>query len=192
MVVNTRAQMTVREFDTWVQQAAPDQRYEFIAGEVVEVVSRSSASSIAARINGFLFMYLVQHDIGYLTGADGGYQIAGERYIPDVALMLYTTQSAPTDDAYNATPPDLAVEVISNPQNNQEMRDLRVKIGGYATVGTTLWVVDPQEKTVEIYVPGKLPEVVHEDGVIAGGDLLPGFKLAVKDIFATGQTQDNP
>jgi hypothetical protein len=31
-------------------------------------------------MNGYLFIYLDQNDIGHLTGADGGYRVAGERY----------------------------------------------------------------------------------------------------------------
>jgi hypothetical protein len=32
-------------------------------------------------------------------------------------------------------------------------------------------------------VPGKKVEIVGIDGVLDGGDVLPGFKLALKDVF---------
>ena len=33
------------------------------------------------------------------------------------------------------------------------------------------------------YVPGAAPHVVQADGTLDGGDVLPGFSLAVKDVF---------
>ncbi|MEJ5197516.1 MAG: SdrD B-like domain-containing protein, partial [Anaerolineae bacterium] len=48
-----------------------------------------------------------------VTGADGGYRVGDERYIPDVAFVSQSRQPAPSRDAYNAIAPDLAVEVLS-------------------------------------------------------------------------------
>ncbi len=174
--------LTVEEFDRFVALPENAERlFEYIGGEVVEVVSNQRSSRIAARIIGFLFAYLQQHDIGFLTSSDGGYQIAGERYIPDAAFVSKSRQAEPSDQAYGPVPPDLAVEVLS-PSDNPH--DVRVKVVNYLGAGTTVWIVDPQRKLVEVYTPGQPVKKVGEDGVLDGGDVLPGFTLAVKDIFA--------
>jgi hypothetical protein len=36
---------------------------------------------------------------------------------------------------------------------------------------------------IEDYTPGKPVKVVGNEGTISGGSILPGFVLAVKDIF---------
>ena len=79
--------------------------------------------------------------------------------------------------------PDLAVEVISNPNNHQEMRDLRVKLVNYLKAGTLVWVIDPYNRTGEIYIPDQPIQLVNEDGFLTGGDVLPDFRLALKAIF---------
>jgi Uma2 family endonuclease len=131
----------------------------------------------------FIGVYFLQHDVGKMaTGADGGYQIAGERYIPDIAFVVRSRQSKPSEDAYSAITPDLAVEVLS-PSNSPH--DMRVKVGTCLAVGTTVWAVDPDRKLVEVYAPGQPVKKVGLDGVLDGGDVLPGFTVAVKDIFQT-------
>ncbi|MGQ9889985.1 MAG: Uma2 family endonuclease [Aggregatilineales bacterium] len=89
-----------------------------------------------------------------MTGADGGYVVGGERYIPDVAFISFTRQPEPSHAAYNPQPPDLAVEVLSPPD---KAAVLRIKIVNYLRAGTAVWLVDPAQKTVEIYTPDAAP-----------------------------------
>mgnify|MGYP002621471298 CR=1 FL=1 len=184
MALQIRQTMTAAAFDEWVRLPEnSERRFERIAGEVVEVVSNALAARIAFRIGGFLFVYLQQHDIGTATGADGGYQVGGERYIPDVGFIRYERQTGDDTAAYYPAAPDLAVEVISNPRNETEMRDLRLKIAGYTAAGTTIWIVDPFARTVEVYQPGQSARTLDEDGTLDGGELLPGFQIRVGDVF---------
>ncbi|MBN2305584.1 MAG: Uma2 family endonuclease [Anaerolineae bacterium] len=135
----------------------------------------------------FLGMYLLQHNTGGVTtGADGGYEIPGERYIPDVAYVSAARQSEPSENAYGPIPPDLAVEVLSPSNTAHEMR---IKIVNYLSVNTTVWVVDPDRRVVEVYVPGQPVRTLAANATLDGGDLLPGFALAVGDIFQTGHDQ---
>lgn len=182
MVVGTR-KMTVQEFDQFVMLPEnTDRLFEYIGGEVVEVVSNQKSSTLAARINGFLFMYLLQNNIGFLTSSDGGYMIAGERYIPDVAFVSHDRQTEPSGEAYSDIPPDLVVEVLS-PSNTS--REMRVKVVNCLSMGVTVWIVDPEQQQVEVYAPGQRVTNVGLEGTLDGGDILPGFSLAVSDIFAS-------
>src|SRR5262245_4518170 len=91
------------EFDQFV--ALPenaDRSFELIGGEIVEVVSNGVSSELGAYICGLLAVFARQNKLGYVTGADGGYVIGTQRYIPDCAFMSTTRQSKPTTEAYNA------------------------------------------------------------------------------------------
>lgn len=116
---------------------------------------------------------------GRVTGADGGYQIGEEDYIPDVAFMSAQRQPERPDAAYNPLPPDLVVEVISPTDRDTH---LRWKVANYLHAGTTVWVIDPEAKQVEQYVPGAQPGIFGMDDTIDGGDVLPGLSLPVKMI----------
>jgi Uma2 family endonuclease len=156
-------------------------RLELIEGEIVEVVSNSYSSLVAANIIFFIQLYLRQGGMrGYVTGADGGYRVGDEAYIPDVGFISHARQPAPSHDTYNPHAPDLVVEVLS-PTDKPD--DVRIKVIHYLAAGTTVWLVVPESKHVEVYTPAPVVKRIGLNGVIDGGDVLPGFSLAVKDIF---------
>jgi Uma2 family endonuclease len=157
-----------------------DKRLEFILGRMTELVSNSYSSQVAAAILTYLNLYVLQHQLGRVTGADGGYKIGDDRYIPDVAFVSKTRQPEPSFEAYNSVPPDLAVQVLSP---SDQADDVRVKIVNYLQAGVAVWLVDPVMKRAEVYLPNKKPQRLDHDGVIDGGDLLPGFTLTLKDVF---------
>jgi len=177
MVTQMKQPMTTTVFDDWVQHQTED--YEYIAGEVVAVVSNNYCSMVAAKILTLIGMYLLENDIGYVTGADGGYVVQGERYIPDVGFIGKDKQPKPCHDAYNPQPPDLAVEVVS--PTDTEKR-LLVKTSNYLASGTTVWIVYPDEKVVHVHRPGQAVTTVKQDDTLTS-DALPGFSLTVADIF---------
>ncbi|MEO8612265.1 MAG: Uma2 family endonuclease [Chloroflexota bacterium] len=173
--------LPVEEFDKFaLLPENADKLYEYIGGEIVEVVSNNLSSEIAGLILMFVGLFVRQHDLGRVTGADGGYRVSGERYIPDVGFISKIKQPEPSREAYNPNPPDLAVEVLS-PGNDE--RDMRIKIVNYLRAGTTVWLVDPDNQAVEVYSPKAPPKTLGIDHMLEGGDVLPGFTLAVKDIF---------
>ncbi len=185
MVIQTR--MSVEMFDEFIRQPENiDREFEYIGGEVVEVVSNPKSSKTAGLILIAFGIYLRENDIGHVTGADGGYQVSGERYIPDVAFISYARQPELSyTDGYNPNPPDLAVEVIS-PGNTDD--EITLKVTNYLLAGTVVWLVRVKTQTVEVYLPGQRPQVVDIDGVLDGGTILPGFRLPVKDIFPPSRT----
>ena len=172
---------SAEEFEQFVRLPEhADRRFELIGGEIVDVVSNNYSSLVAMRIGARLLVFVENRQSGYVTGADGGYVVSGERYIPDAAYISKERQPDPSHEAYNPTPPDLAVEVLSPTDEPDRMR---FKIVNYLRAGTTVWVVDPEKHHIEVYAPGSAPQIVRQDGTLDGGDVLPGFTLAVKDIF---------
>jgi Uma2 family endonuclease len=79
--------------------------------------------------------------------------------------------------------PDLAVEVKSPTDSKPDMRQ---KAEDYPRFGTLMvWLVFPDDLEVEIYVPDKDVQTVKIDGTLDGGAVLPGFTLAVREIFGS-------
>lgn len=158
-----------------------DRLLELIAGEIVDVVSNPESSKLGMLIGSFLTVYNLQHNLGHVTGADGGYVIGDERYIPDVAFISYARQpQLQSQNGYNPNPPDLAVEVLS-PGNTDT--DMAVKIANYLAVGTVVWRVNPAEQQIAIFVTGKPARVLGINDVLEGDPVLPGFRLPLKEIF---------
>lgn len=180
MVLQTR-QITDAEFDRFVMLPENiDRNFEFIAGEIVEVVSSSKSSREAMKIMGRVSVHVDDNRLGRVTGADGGYIVYGEKYIPDGAFVSYARQPVAPDVPYNPVAPDLAVEVLSPGNTASEMTR---KIGNYLAAGTVVWVANPETKTVDVYIPTLPRKTLRIGDFLEGGDVLPGFHLALANIF---------
>jgi len=176
--------MTAAEFDEWATRPENrDKRLEFIAGEVIELVSNDIAAGITFTFSGFIFVYLREHDIGVAKGPDGGYIVAGQRYMPDIGFIRHERRTVEGPVAYYPVAPDLAVEVISDPDSAEEQATLRIKVSYYLQAGTMVYVVNWGKRQIEVHVPGQIVQIFNEDDTLDGGDVLPGFSLKVGDIF---------
>jgi Uma2 family endonuclease len=179
--------ITAQAFDEWVELPENSERlFELISGEIIEKMPSNVYSSIIAiRIASLLMMYLFKHDIGYVSGEQGGYKVGDNRYAPDVAYVSYAKQRNAPKHGYNPVVPDLAVEVISDADNREELRALRLKLTGYINAGTIVWVVDCDKQIVEIHQIGQDVTVLGINDSLELPTLLPEFKLPVRDIFPT-------
>lgn len=181
MVAVQKRLYTAEAFEQIIQQPAnQNRRLELVGGEIVEVVSNNYASMIAVWLAAKLIAFTEAQSLGRVTGADGGYQVAGERYIPDVGFITYPRQPEPCREAWNPLAPDLAVEVISL---TDDERVLRIKVTNYLAAGTVVWVIDPEAQAIDIHTPGQPVQVLTADDTLNGGAILPGFTLAVRQIF---------
>jgi Uma2 family endonuclease len=82
---------------------------------------------------------------------------------------------------YSRRIPDFIVEVVS-PSNTEA--EIFEKIAIYLTHGVRLiWLVRPVPQTVTVFRPDTPEVVVGADGVLDGGEVLPGFTLPLSDIF---------
>jgi len=78
--------------------------------------------------------------------------------------------------------PTLAVEILSPSNTHKEVTD---KIHEYLTAGVALdWVIDPVFRTVQVYRPDARPVLFNDDQELSGEPHLPGFRVAVADLFA--------
>jgi Uma2 family endonuclease len=80
--------------------------------------------------------------------------------------------------------PDLAIEVI---RSRDTACELLRKIKDYFEAGVLrVWVVYPADRLVYIYESPKKVTILGEGDDLDGGDLLPGFKLSLAELFEDG------
>ena len=159
-----------------------NKRLELDDGMIVEMAESKPINTVTAmRIGTFLNNFVIPHDLGYVTGADGGFKLADKRVRqPDVGFISKTRM--PSLPKRFGIAPDLAVELVS------EDEDIFKKAREYLQAGTKMvWAVYPDEKTVHVMMlneDGGLRTVPYGiNSTLDGGDVLPGFTLAVRDIF---------
>lgn len=77
--------------------------------------------------------------------------------------------------------PDLAVEVMS-PGNTSAAMQRRAE--NFLSKGARLvWVLDPENREVTVYGPGRQPLLVAENETLSGEDVLKGFNCRVTDLL---------
>jgi len=173
---------TLDEFHAFTEQPENrDRLFELIDGVIVEKMASFTPSYIAGRFIRFLGVFADDHGLGYVTSSDGSYILApGMELIPDAAFIS-KIRLPKFPDRQVKGPPDLAVEVKS-PTDKES--DLRKKAQTYLRYGTKMvWLVFPEDQRVEVYVQDQDVLEVGIDGVLDGGDVLPGFMLPVRSIF---------
>jgi Uma2 family endonuclease len=82
---------------------------------------------------------------------------------------------------YLETIPDLVAEVRSE---NDSLVAVRHKVEDYLTAGVrVVWVADPIQRTVTAYRRDREPDVLGEADTLTVEDVIPGFRMAVRDVF---------
>jgi Uma2 family endonuclease len=87
-----------------------------------------------------------------------------------------------TPEGYLETIPDLVVEVTSK---NDTAPYIQRKVDDYRAAGVkVVWVADPARKTVTVYRHGAAAVLLGENDVLTVEELIPGFRLSVREAFA--------
>jgi Uma2 family endonuclease len=77
--------------------------------------------------------------------------------------------------------PDFVIELRSATDN---LKPLQEKMSEYQRLGVRLGLlIDPQNKQVEIYQPGKEPEILESPTEVDCGEVMPGFVLSMSRVL---------
>lgn len=128
--------------------------------------------------------YLRNNDLGVVSGEGGAMRLQpGLVRLPDVAFMSWARRPRGGHrEPYPAIAPDLAVEILS-PSNTKA--EIERKLDEYFAAGVRLaWIVDPPKRTVRVYTRRDRSVLKRESGTLDGGEVLPGFRLPIRDWFA--------
>jgi len=155
---------------------------ELVDGILVEKPMGFYESAVAAVIIHFLRNYLERQNLGIVGGEAGMLKILqGRIRIPDVSFIRWDRLPEGRVPV-PAVSPDLAVEVLSKSNTEREIQD---KLDEYFAGGTRLaWIIDPQARTARIYHAPDECTAVDATGSLTGGEVLPGFELKLRDLFA--------
>ena len=64
------------------------------------------------------------------------------------------------------------------------------KAGRYLLAGAELvWVLDPKRRRAVVFRRDALPETLPEDGALDGEAVLPGLRLPLAELWATGAAE---
>ena len=157
---------------------------ELIDGTLVEKTMGWQESYLAVWIGTLLNNFVRPNKLGKVFGADGMLRLEPEQIrIPDVSFISKQRFAGRTvtPSAFWDLGCDLAVEVIS-PSNTR--REMELKLTDYFSAGVQIvWLVYPKTREVVVYTsPGK-SATMRGDDLLEGGALLPGFNVAVGQIF---------
>ncbi len=165
-----------------------DKHMELIEGVIYEMPPAGEEhGSDAGNFFGFIWTYVRAHDLGRLTTAETGYIVHTDEngkdtiLAPDVGFISKARASAVPSKKYARLAPDLAVEVVSP---NDKASEIHIKVNQYLRYGTKMvWVAYPATRTVVVHTPAGA-QTLTENDTLDGGDVLPGFTLAIREIFS--------
>jgi Uma2 family endonuclease len=175
---------TATEADVLMRPNGEKHLFELVDGVLVEKPMGYYESLLASILIRLLGFFLEQHDLGFVLGEGGIVRLApGLVRIPDVSFVSwdhFPNRELPAGPVPDMVP-DLAVEVISESNTEEEMER---KLTEYFTAGTRLvWYVYPDEQSVRAYTSPTSARVLQNDDTLDGGTVLPGFQLAVRELF---------
>jgi Uma2 family endonuclease len=99
-------------------------------------------------------------------------------YVPDLAFVRAPKHTQAPDYADCAS--DVMIEIVSPSESASR---LTAKVEFYLQNGAeSVWVVDPEERRVDVYAPGKPMRTFRENDSLID-PVLPGFELPLRGIF---------
>jgi Uma2 family endonuclease len=163
----------------------PGATCELIDGTLVEKAMGNRESLFAAELVALIRQFVRATDSGVVLGSDGYIRISDEQVrAPDLTYIpwaAFPDEELP-EEAYWSAGPGLIIEVLS-PGNTDAEIDRKLR-EFFAAKCQLAWVIDPATKTAKVYTSATAFSELTEAGTLDGGTVLPGFALALKDLFA--------
>lgn len=182
---------TATEEDVVLLEARENRLCELVDGTLVEKVMGYAEALLALALGSILREFVVSQNLGIVTGADGMVRLfPGLVRIPDVAFASWDRlpgRAVPKNPIPDLAP-DLAVEILSKSNTHSEIQR---KLNEYFDAGVRLvWLVDPDRRTCRVFSSLEKSIALGEDDDLTGGDVLPGFKLRLVDLFVELDRRD--
>lgn len=184
MAATTDALITAEQLLHWPD---PELRLELVAGRLHEMTLASGGHGrIEMNFAVALAVHVRARALGVVFPSDTGFVLQrGPDTVraPDVAFVAAGRLPAAGVSwrGFLELAPDLAVEIRSP---SDRTRGSRAKVAEYLAAGVrAVWTVDPPRRSVTVHAPGAAPRVLAEGDVLEGGDVVPGFRCTVAELF---------
>ncbi len=160
--------------------------YELVDGILVEL----NVSALSSWVGGQLFrrvdVFSSEKDLGLAWPAESGLLCfpRSPNTVRKPDTYFVRKHRLPADwqsQGFLRVVPDLIGEVVSPGDLAYEVEE---RITEFLEAGVKLiWIVDPQNRTARVHRADGTSAWLKEDGVLDGEDLLPGFRLPLKELF---------
>lgn len=170
----------------WEMPEKPGVRYELVDGEVVEVPGTGGLHSlIAGSLYRMIHGHATENDLGVAFHDNTSYLLRRSPdlvRIPDVSFASWERiPVGGVPEGYLPFAPDLAVEIVSP---NDRADDVHDKVREYLDAGIRMvLVLWPKHRSVSVHEPGLVACELGPEDELDGGDVLPGFRVRVGDLF---------
>ena len=154
-----------------------------------ELIIMSPTGSETGRRNldleGQFWYWNKQYKLGVVFDSSTGFTFpSGAKRSPDVswiALDRWNSLTSEEKKGFAPIAPDFVLELMSTTDN---LLTLQKKMAEYMSNGVRLgWLINPENKQVEIYQLGKAKEVLEHPNTIANDDILPGLVIEFDSIW---------
>ena len=186
-MTTTTAAVLVTADELLVMERVPGKRYELVRGILTEkdVPTGDPHAATVLRAGSVVLQYTDLTDYGEARAGEPGYKLESNPdtvRAPDIAWFA-PGRIPPGTTGFPELTPDLCIEVAS-PSNSRADRLLSDKAQMWLDFGAReVWVLNPEDTTVTRYRPDQSPLTLSEDEMLDGEELLPGFSVAVWQLF---------
>lgn len=161
-------------------------RYELIRGKIKRMPLRGGFhGKQTGGIQGSLGTHARANGLGVVYAADTGFLLEADPDLvlaPDVAFIRRERQRLGDTARYIPIAPDMAVEVISPSDRLTQVHEKALEWLAHGV--RMVIVVNPRNRTVQVYRSPTDIATLTEADTLDGGDVIPGWRMAVADIFA--------
>ncbi len=126
-----------------------------------------------------------QNKLGKVFDSSTGFKLSNNAVrSPDVSWVILAKWNSLTKQQrrkFAPIDPDFVLELISP---TDDLDKLQNKMREYMNCGVKLgWLINPDDKQVEIYRQGKNKEVLENPLTLSGEDVMPGLIVDLSEIF---------
>ncbi len=162
------------------------QRYELVRGVLrTRPLIGHLDSYYALNVGSELFMHVEANRLGRAYSSNTGFLLERDPdYVlaPDASFVRQERVETATEErGYFPGAPDFVAEVISPSDRYADADD---KVKEWLNAGALMVVVvNPRDRTVRVHTPDSVMTLTASD-TLDGGDVVPGWRLSVAEIFA--------
>lgn len=161
-------------------------RYELVKGELRKMAPAGHEHGrVAVRFTWRLAQHVETNNLGAVYAAETGFLISTNPdtvRAPDVAFVSRKRlEAVKRAEGYWPGAPDLAVEVVSPGDTYTEVEEKAIE---WLEAGALMVLaLNPRKRTVAVFRSLNDIVILNEASILDLDEIVPGFKVAVKDIF---------
>jgi Uma2 family endonuclease len=178
--------LTHEQFEKLCQNN-PDRAFELTRDGELEIVTPTGGESgkKESKLITRLTNWNEQTELGETFSSSTAFILPnGAERSPDAAWVELSRWEALSAEQRQKSPPLAPDFVIELRSETDRLSKLQAKMEEYRDNGVRLgWLLDPQQRQVEIYRLGQDVEILEAPETLSGEDVLPGFVLELRSIL---------